>query len=66
MNIAEGFARALRPGRDYKLRVARGEPEEAMSYLQTNYRSGRLRRRDFRPLHNRYVTIVQMLDSLLK
>ena len=65
LNISEGFARALRADRDYKLRVARGEAEEAMSCLRTNYRSGRVRRVDFRPLHNRYVTIVKMLDSLL-
>ena len=63
--IREGFGRESRADRDYKLSIARGEAEEAIGCLRTNYQLNRLTRPQYQPLHNRYVTIVKMLDSLM-
>jgi four helix bundle protein len=65
LNIGEGFGRDRGPDRNYKLVVARGEAEEAIKCLRANYRSSRIPEREYWPLHNRYVAIVKMLDSLL-
>ena len=64
-NIAEGFARATLPDRHNRLVIARGETEEAIKHLRTNFRCKRILPADYWPLHNRAVTIVKMLNSLL-
>ena len=64
-NISEGFGRGPGPERDHKLRVSRGEAEETIRHLRANYASTRIARSDYWRLHNRLVTIVRMLTSLL-
>jgi four helix bundle protein len=64
-NITEGFGRKTRADRDYKLGVARGEADETISRLRTNYEVGRISKRQFDPIFNLLVTIVKMLDSLI-
>ena len=64
-NIAEGFGRG--PGRDRirYLRIARGEAEETIQHLRTNYRAKRIAPKEYWSLHNLLVVIVKMLDSLV-
>ena len=64
-NIAEGFGR--RPGKDRvrSLEIARGEAEETIRHLRTNYRTNRIAARDYWPLHNLLVVIVKMLNRLI-
>jgi len=64
-NIAEGFGRKRGPDRAYKLVVARGEADETIRHLKSNFNVDRIEPRDYWPLHNLLVTIVKMLDSLL-
>ena len=64
-NISEGFGRG--PGRDRakSLRIARAECEEAIQHLFTNRRANLITAREYWPLHNLFVVIVKMLNSLL-
>jgi four helix bundle protein len=64
-NIAEGFGRSKGPERNHKLRVARGEAEEAIRHLRSNLKSDRIAERNYWPIRNRLVTISKMLSSLL-
>jgi four helix bundle protein len=64
-NIAEGFRRAPGLERDHALRVARGEAEETIRHLRANYSTNRIARTDYWRIHNRLVTIIRMLSSLL-
>ena len=64
-NIAEGFGRRRGPDRAYKLDVARGEANETIRHLKSNFNVDRIERSDYWPLHNLLVTIVKMLDSLI-
>ena len=64
-NIAEGFARKTLPDRAHKLVLSRGEADETIRHLKSNFNANRIERRDYWPLHNLLVTIVKMLDSLL-
>jgi four helix bundle protein len=64
-NIAEGFARATLPDRNNRLVIARGETEEAIKHLRANLTRQRIAPADYWRLHNRAVTIVKMLNSLL-
>jgi four helix bundle protein len=63
-NISEGFGRGKGRDRD-PLEIARGEAEETIRHLSANLRVNRITARDYGPLHNRLVTIVKMLNSLL-
>jgi len=65
-NISEGFGRGAGPGRDHALRIARGEAEEAIRHLATNFRAGRIERADYWPPRDLLVVIVKMLTSLLR
>ena len=65
-NISEGFGRGAGPGRDHALRIARGEAEEAIRHLATNFRAGRIGRADYWPPRDLLVVIVKMLTSLLR
>ena len=64
-NIAEGFGRG--PGRDRTryLRMARGEAEETIRHLGTNFRAKRIGPKDYWSIHNLLVVVVKMLDSLI-
>ena len=64
-NIAEGFARTSLRDRNNRLVIARGEAEEAIKHLRVNFNCARITRGDYWPIHNRAVTIVKMLNSLL-
>ena len=64
-NIGEGFGRATLPDRSSRLVIARGEAEETIKHLRVNLRCERITAADYWPLHNRAVTIVKMLNSLL-
>jgi len=64
-NIAEGFGRSTLPDRNSRLAIARGEAEETIMHLRANLTAKRITPADYWPLHNRAVTIVKMLNSLL-
>src|SRR5215469_9590328 len=65
-NISEGFGRGQGRERDHSLRVARGEAEEVIRHLRPNFETNRIPPATFWRLHNRLVTIVKMITSLLK
>jgi four helix bundle protein len=64
-NIAEGFGRGKGRDRDRPLEIARGESEETIRHLNANFLAQRIGATEYRPLHNRYVVIVKMLNSIL-
>jgi four helix bundle protein len=65
-NIGEGFGRATRADRNRTLLIARGEAEETIRHLRTNFVAKRIDDAVYWRLHNRLVTIVKMLNSLAK
>jgi four helix bundle protein len=65
-NITEGFGRATRGARDYSLRVAHGETEEAICHMRANFRANRVEPTDYWPIHNLLVVISKMLAKLLR
>ena len=65
-NIAEGFGRGTPLDRARLLRIARGEAEETIRHLSTNYRTKRISAKDFWPLRDLLVVIVKMLTSLIR
>ena len=65
-SISEAFGRRKGRDRDYRLEIARGEAEETIRHLCTNFRCDRITGRDYWPLHNLLVVIVRMLNSLLR
>src|SRR4051812_26930355 len=66
-NIREGFGRGSGPGRDRDrpLEIARGEAEEAIGHLETNFRARRIVPRDYWARRNLLVVIVKMLTAML-
>jgi four helix bundle protein len=64
-NISEGFGRGTGRDRDRSLAIARGEAEEAIRHLGTNFRASRIAPSDYWPRHNLLVVTVKMLTSLL-
>jgi len=64
-NIKEGFGRG--PGRDCdrSLKIARGEAEEALGHLATDFRAKRIAPRDYWPPRNVLVVVTKMLTGLL-
>src|SRR3982751_1329830 len=58
-NIREGFGRGT--GRARPLEIARGEAEEAIGHLETNFRARRIVPRDYWARRNILVVIVKML-----
>jgi four helix bundle protein len=65
-NIAEGFSRDEGPDRAYRLILARGEADETIRHLKSNFTSNRIPPKTYWPLHNLFVTIVKMITSLLR
>jgi four helix bundle protein len=47
------------------LRIARGEAEETIKHLRSNFHAQRIMAREYWTLHNLMVVIVKMLDSLI-
>jgi four helix bundle protein len=64
-NIAEGIGRGEGDDFTYKLRVARGEAEETIRHLKTNFKTGRIVAGSYWPLRNLLKTIVKMLDGII-
>ena len=64
-NISEGFGRGKGRDRAHPLEIARGEAEETIQHLATNFRASRIAPGEYWPLHNLLVVIVKMLNSLL-
>ena len=64
-NIKEGFGRGTGRDRDRSLEIARGETEEAIEHLATNFRSRRISPRDYWPRRNILVVVAKMLSALL-
>jgi four helix bundle protein len=62
--IDEAFGRGPDGGRAQPLRVARGEAEETIGHLRSNFAVKRIDRATFWRLRNRLITIIKMLNSL--
>ena len=65
-NISEGFGRGPGPDRMRYLRMARGEAEETIRHLASNFRAMRITPKEYWSLHNLLVVIVKMLHSLAR
>jgi four helix bundle protein len=65
-NISEGLGR--RPGRDRErsFEIARGETEETIAHLSASFRTDRIDKTKYWPIHNRLVVIVKMVDAFLR
>jgi len=64
-NIGEAFGRGSKADRNRTLVIARGEAEETIRHLRANLKAERIDEKMYWPLHNRLVTIVEMLNSLV-
>ena len=64
-NISEAFGRSAGRDRDHRLEIARGETEETIQHLSSNFRSGRISAKEYWPIHNLLTVIVKMLNSML-
>jgi four helix bundle protein len=64
-NISEAFGRNPGPDRNHRLVIARGETEETIQHLGTNFRTGRVPAKEYWPIHNLLNVIVKMLNSML-
>jgi len=64
-NIAEGLGRGDGAARNDKYRTARGEAEETISHLRSNFAAERIQSSVYWRLRNRSMTVIKMLDSLL-
>ncbi len=65
-NIAEGFGRGPGADRARFVRMARGSAEECIQHLRANSDAGLLVDSRRWPIHNRLVTVIRMIDSLLR
>lgn len=65
-NIAEGFGRTTTPERRNKLRLARGELEEAQSQLKVAMRVNYIALKDFYRVWNRAQLLHRMLAKLAR
>ena len=64
INIREGFGRGTDGGKAQSIRVARGEADETIGHLRSNFALKRIERTVYWRLRNRLVTIIKMLNSL--
>ena len=64
-NISEGFGRGNGRDRDRSLAIARGESEETINHLGTNFRADRIAAKDYWSVRNQYVVIGKMLNSIM-
>jgi four helix bundle protein len=64
-NIAEGLGRGDGAARNDKYRTARGEAEETISHLKSNFNANRIESVVYWRLRNRSLTVIKMLDALL-
>jgi four helix bundle protein len=64
VNIREGVGRGPDGGRAQSIRVSRGEAEETIGHLRSNYAMKRIDKAIYWRLRNRLVTIIKMLNGL--
>jgi four helix bundle protein len=64
-NIGEAFGRSTKADRNRSLTLARGEAEETIKHLRANHRAKRIEVRTYWRIHNRLVTVVRMITSLM-
>ena len=64
-NIAEGLGRGEGAARNDKFRTARGEAEETISRLRSNFVGERIEKAVYWRLRNRSMAVIKMLNSLL-
>jgi four helix bundle protein len=65
-NIGEAFGRATKPDRNRSLTFARAEAEESIRHLHANYTAKRIEKRTYWRLHNRLVTLIKMITSIMR
>jgi four helix bundle protein len=65
-NVGEGFGRATTADRNRSLVIARGEAEETIRHLRANRAARRVEARTYWRLHNRLVTAIKMIDSIMR
>jgi four helix bundle protein len=65
-NVGEAFGRGTDRDRNRVLFIARGEAEEAIRHLRANRIAKRIEDRLYWRPHNRLVTAVKMIDSIMK
>ena len=65
-NISEGLGRRDGRDRSRSFEIARGETEETMAHLSANFRTDRIEKRKYWPIHNRLVVVVKMVDAFLR
>ena len=65
-NIGEGFGRGTKADRNRTLLIARAEAEETIRHLSANLKAKRIDENVYWRLRNRLVTIVKMLNSLMR
>ena len=63
-NIREGLGRDQGPDRDRSFKISRAEANEVIGHLRPNFKDNRIERSEYWPLHNKYVVIVKMVDSI--
>ena len=63
-NLSEGFGRGPGADRMNRYRMARGECEEALTWLRDAHKMGEISARDFYPLSNRGIVISKMITRL--
>ena len=64
-NISEGFGRGTGGDRVRLLRIARGEAEETIRHVDSNFRSKRISPNIYWSIRNLLVVIVKMLNALV-
>ena len=65
-NIGEAFGRGTKPDRNRSLTFARAEAEESIRHLHANYTAKRIEERTYWRLHNRLVTLIKMITSIMR
>jgi four helix bundle protein len=65
-NISEAFGRGDGRDREHPREIARGEAEETIRHIGSNFRARRMQPADYWPLRNLHVVIVKMLSSMLR
>lgn len=65
-NIGEAFGRQTTADRNRVLVIARAEAEETIQHLRANFKRGRVEPTAYWRLHNLLVTIVKMINMLMR
>jgi four helix bundle protein len=65
-NISEAFGRGEGRERSQYLRIARGEAEETIRHLTSNFHSKRIPPKQYWGLRNLFIVIAKMLSALIQ